>query len=388
MHNVEDARTRTTAVAHGTWWRFDRYEVRNGYIQPARGATLQPYDPLELERAHRGGKTDPPHLSLFNLLAETNLIMGPEGPELSAEGKSLICNWCAEYGLLGVLPHRVQMVTLPAKWEEFVGGLTWEERAKGWKRRSALAPIQWRFVRGPTKWIDIQTPLQLKTGEYSDEGQRHRPGEIVDVSLLQEPCEVAHVLIDSDFPAGLWKREPLGATWAKFFPKAARSTKPPEETAYFPPLSVPFWQDYAEPVDVFLRTAATLRDAVLKAAQVPPESERQQVAQFRGARDRLEGFLGSVNPTLVTNGNSLEQRWSGQSLLGVIAMMAVQDLVSNRRLLMCQARRCKKMFLSAAYQARYCSEPCRWWAQKYALRHPEGQVGRQQPGRKKARHRR
>ncbi|MGI9147759.1 MAG: hypothetical protein ACR2IK_14605, partial [Chloroflexota bacterium] len=39
----------------GTWWHFDRYEIRGGALRPAPGATLQSYDPWARYAQARSG---------------------------------------------------------------------------------------------------------------------------------------------------------------------------------------------------------------------------------------------------------------------------------------------------------------------------------------------
>jgi hypothetical protein len=57
-------------VAQGLWWRFDRYEVRDGCVRAARGARLEQYDPWDQYRAARDGDTrvDPPYAALVALV--------------------------------------------------------------------------------------------------------------------------------------------------------------------------------------------------------------------------------------------------------------------------------------------------------------------------------
>jgi hypothetical protein len=52
----------------------------------------------------------------------------------------------------------------------------------------------------------------------------------------------------------------------------------------------------------------------------------------------------------------LEINWVGGSLLSSLTMMMLEDL-SVARALQCP---CGQLFVSSAYQARYCSRQCRW----------------------------
>src|ERR1051326_5043081 len=57
--------------ALGTWWRFDTYEVRDGYVRPSPGVRFQAYDPWAPYwdgRSGRGGGAGmTPYASLLEL---------------------------------------------------------------------------------------------------------------------------------------------------------------------------------------------------------------------------------------------------------------------------------------------------------------------------------
>src|SRR5918912_966861 len=56
-------------AAAGGWWRFEDYELRDGYIRPAPGAKLERYDPWADYRARQGKRElQPPYKSLLGLL--------------------------------------------------------------------------------------------------------------------------------------------------------------------------------------------------------------------------------------------------------------------------------------------------------------------------------
>ena len=64
----------------GHWWRFDRYEMKEGYLRPMRGAGLYTYDPWELFRESRTAReADPPYQLLLNLVQDISFEPRP-GP--------------------------------------------------------------------------------------------------------------------------------------------------------------------------------------------------------------------------------------------------------------------------------------------------------------------
>ena len=126
-------------VGSGAWWRFSRYELRDGRIGPSPGARLEEFDPWAAFRRARSAskREDPPYRSLLVLAQELKLSpsgqvrigaipLPPDGQmsgfavepalTLTPESETKLLAWCSEYGLLGVLPHRSQMVALAPRW--------------------------------------------------------------------------------------------------------------------------------------------------------------------------------------------------------------------------------------------------------------------------------
>lgn len=87
------------------WWRFDQYEVVGGtHIAPAEDAKLICYDPFEAHEEMWGGRgrgDEPAYLKLARL------------DPIDVEE---LLDWCSEYGLLGVLPHRTRAVHFWPVW--------------------------------------------------------------------------------------------------------------------------------------------------------------------------------------------------------------------------------------------------------------------------------
>ena len=94
-------------VASGRWWRFDRYEIRDGHIRPAPGATVEDYDPWKDFREVRTKRlnTEPSYQSLMALIENIAFRPGEHGhppSELTPESETSILGWCADHGLLGI----------------------------------------------------------------------------------------------------------------------------------------------------------------------------------------------------------------------------------------------------------------------------------------------
>src|ERR1035438_9429280 len=94
------------------WFRFDRYEIKGGYIRPAPGAKLSQYEPWRTFGAPKGkiGIKQPyePLLALAKLLDPDPSDVGSVRAAENAD--HLILEWCSQNGLLGILLHRVEGV--------------------------------------------------------------------------------------------------------------------------------------------------------------------------------------------------------------------------------------------------------------------------------------
>ena len=102
------------------------------------------------------------------------------------------------------------------------------------------------------------------------------------------------------------------------------------------------------------------------------EAGSQDLGRIRRGMDILHALTRTVRPTLLPSDGVLRQEWLSTSLLGTLAMMALLDLTEQRRILTCET--CGGVFVTKAYQARYCSDRCRFTAQK--RRHRARQKGK------------
>jgi hypothetical protein len=107
----------------GNWWRFTRYEVRGGAVRPAADAALPAYDPWAKYVQARsgwgssGGKA--PYESLLDLVWRLRLrptAKKDQPAELEPNSLLALLAWCAEHGLLGLLPHEAQVAHLASRW--------------------------------------------------------------------------------------------------------------------------------------------------------------------------------------------------------------------------------------------------------------------------------
>ena len=326
-----ESKSKSRGLTAGRWWRWTRYELCNNYIRPARGARLRVYDPWKLwlktrpvgRRSDQGDHGSTPYRALLAMLhkleyrenaddpaeftpAQVDMLIGP----LTADSEQTILDWCAAYGLLGILPHRVLQVVLPA---QAGSQLQYDRIGFGWVASA-------REARNPVR--PIQEPKAIV-----------QPLRGVGLSI-----------------------EPLCETWMRFFPGVPVAER--DTFAYPEPLTDLFWRTYAEPLEDFLSGAHALRE-VLTA-----------IGLQRSPRLRAFHALSTGGPQIVINAlvapaglgarprktERVGLNWVGNSLLASLTMMLLEDL-SKGRALQCP---CGQLFVSQAYQARYCSRLCRW----------------------------
>ena len=130
------------------WCYFSKYEIKGGCIQPTKGAKLKTYDPWNAyEKARLNRKSlGTPYESLNALLGSLSFQITKEKLyELSPKSESNLLNWCSQYGLLGILPHRSLMARLVPRWD------TIHPDDSG----DLLFPFQATLIRTNTGWKHV-----------------------------------------------------------------------------------------------------------------------------------------------------------------------------------------------------------------------------------------
>ena len=331
----------------GTWWHFDRYEIRGGALRPAPGATLQAYDPWARYAEARSGWGNAggtaPYERLLDLLWSLRLAptYGTAAPlQLMPESEQALVGWCAEHGLLGVLPHETELATLAPRWEPVA--------------RFELAGIPLAITRRSYQWgyggWQIVVDSWWRTHTRALEKARKQRGELVPRALALDewgaPSVLRRALADAS-----WATTPIEHAWAPFFPDVAERAR--RDHAYPVPLSEAFWQAYAEPVDTFVRAADLLYQALVTLGD-PDASDKFDfdLDHPRGQAHRaLFSLLDGCTPALARDPQGKHRRaFHAKSLLASLAMMAYLDLTSGWRVLQCDED--GRPFVSRAYQAR------------------------------------
>ena len=353
----------------GRWWRFDHYEIRDGYIRPAPGAELKEYDPWAVYRAGRaqGNGAKVPYLSLLELLDNK-----PTGEQrlytLSPESEASVLSWCREFGLLGVLLQRTLSIVLAPRLERDVA-----DADQDGLQNPTLVPTLRRYIRTNEGWQELSSFI-LGKGGHLIEGEAEREGELVSDDDVPKGWPKPSVLIQK-LHNNIWVEEQFSETWSRFFPEMPNGNW--ENYSYPIPTSEEFWKLYAEPVDEFLAGVHTLSwafDGLSHNNPIATASEKDEQSSRRGIKI-LNALVAPVSTKIIRleDGSSFEQRWVAPSLLSLFAMMLLQDLTEKKRVLRCPV--CGKRFLSDAYQARFCSDKCRYTAQKRRFRSKSKEKG-------------
>jgi hypothetical protein len=318
-------------TTEGDWWRFSSYEIRDGCIRPAAGAQLDWYDPWPEFQGTRTqtvgqapGAAQPAYQSLMKLVHQLEYRPGRKRyPDcLTERSQNSILEWCQQHGLLGVLLSRWDAISLAPQ------------------RDSKGRWVQHRYFRGFGQAI--------QTHEISGDVEDRKASVLI--HGLNDPA-----------PA----EESPSKTWSRFFPTVEFSQR--DSFPYPAPYSDDFCRLYGERLMDFCNAAKLLVGAISHLGRTPPKIEGDPKLAREQALEVINLLRRSVSSVLDLEENgSVKPRRVAPSLLASFADMFAQDLAYGRPTLQCDS--CGTPFVSPAYQARYCSVPCRLREQKRRLR--------------------
>lgn len=341
----------------GEWVRFGTYEVARGSIRPDTSSGVRTYEPwreftdsLDPESLEQGPASlgssagserkrrlpDAPYQALLTLVSE--IEREDETDEVRTE--ALVCRWCSEHGLLGLLPHQTHAAFLVPRYE-------WTSIGKS----VDLAPVQRVHTWARGVWT---TEIRVALDEVIRDADVSRPGgELVSADALSHNW-TSPVAVFSPLDELRPEPVPLEEAWGRFFPEANGQA----DYSYPSPASLRFWKSYAEPLDEFLVAARLFSGAVRGIAEA--QHDEDQEALRRHVRI-LETLAAAASPHLRTSeasagGPELTQYWVTPSLLSSYALMALFDVAGGRRLRVCADPKCRMPFRSSAYQGAYCSK--------------------------------
>lgn len=274
------------------------------------------------------------------------------------------------------------MVTLAVRWYPPGWGSMLGEKPKRPKDgKLSLVSFQYfrhnAFLRLRGWYARMYASEKTETGHKMGELGKKGRGVLRPHALIQDMRPLKNQGLISTLITPSYEEEPLSQTWGNFFPDVPQEEK---DTYLYPiPLSDAFWHLYAESVEDFLAGAIVLAKAVDSISH----NEGGEGWYSDEGVSLLNNLVSSASMNVRPAGDTYAQEWRTPSLLASYAVMALQDLTQQRRLLTCET--CNKPFVTDAYQARYCSDTCRHTAQKRRYRQKLKEKQKEEPDNGQAR---
>gem|GEM_PF-2397098 len=328
-------------MAESVWRRCSEYVIEQGIIRPAPGARVESYNPWRADR-EAASEEERPYKVLLRL-AQRSKTRRPEA--LGKRQSKLLARWLAANGLLGLLPHETLQYYSPPRWQ---------------KRSALLQP-----AGGPTFYVPQQRCVRrcaegwsVRTREVGPERPAASvvPGAPVEPELLYETAHPVETLYRS-WPSGEIKHEALAVRWRDYFPGSTASTSGADDYPDF--TDEEFWLSYGEPLEAFLGWSRRLASSL---ALLVEEGDGEQQWGREGAMMALaeinEAAFGTSLGGYPREDGSVGLGRAAPSLASCFALLILHDLAAGQQVMRCPI--CDGVFLSRAYQARFCSAACRY----------------------------
>ena len=346
-----------TSAVGGWWWRFTDYQIVDSIIggttgprvgrciMPTPTAQLEPYK-LGLNPGDRLGgsrgrqeKKDGHYIDFLHL---------------ELEDEDAIINWCRRYGLLGILCQENVRLQMAPRWRRV-------RQTDSSGSRYIFTPYETIYVRSPEGWYNTyeSTPWSRELAYEGNGDQWGCLAEPREGGLPNPPLATTMRIFSSGYEG-----KPLGETIGNFFPMVPLEEK--DSFLYPQPLSDEFWYQYSEPIENFQGVARDFRDMLdnLSYAGLRNDQVLRATGRALHGQHQINSVL-SVNPSLrIEEDGSTSPRWDFPSLIAALAFEVWQDLIGGQTILHCQRANCSRLFLSAQYNRGYCSDKCRWAAEK------------------------
>ncbi|HLJ49238.1 MAG TPA: hypothetical protein VKU01_24665 [Bryobacteraceae bacterium] len=232
------------------WWKYDLpCCVEGKVIRPQRSSTVVPYDPWIIYREQQGKYRTVP--TLWGEFAELVRRCGKDAIDPytpSSGGEALILDWTNRYGMLGILPSRLESIVLPEVYRPAPLPGTKSNEIKSSK-------VQHRHVRVAGHWItetDTQEENRWSAPEAEQPGDDLAPSAQREAREPRQPARCAgFAWEDLTYRAGN-----TADCLPAFFSARLRSHQYPQ------PLSQEFWRAYQEPIREWMRAAVVFSEAV------------------------------------------------------------------------------------------------------------------------------
>lgn len=338
-------------MASGLWPRFTRYEVREKdgrqYICPGDAAQPEMYDPWQVHHELSLGRVDggpaknslaaSPYtrfLSFVDALGiDDNTLLHQEKssplkvPKLTVEQAAVLCDWCGEYGLLGILFHEVKMFRLP-----YI-----EHHPEGNIYKSIA------FYKKQGRWWGDSIHVNLQ-GQQSQKA----------LTCSRLDWETGRVELESYASSSLFTDQAEKFDWSDphwiekhYFPFANNIVDQMTGGAW-----QDVWRDYCEPVEFFVTKAIMLARALKLVAQdVSSEPYAQGIGQLTVLIGEAPVSYGLIN-------GKVSPKFRTPSLLSAYSLMALEGAAAGLLLRQCESESCRQWFTSRRSNAKFCSPAC------------------------------
>lgn len=390
-------REESAPIPNPTWWRADRYELLDGVIRPHPEAHFERYDPWKQyrsamlrprrkaagdEKPARGRRPsgrdveEPFYQPLLSLVTRLARADDGEAPtSLTPDLESELLAWCARFGLLGVLPHMVQAVVFPPRWENIPGRVRlqavsrgYERGSSGWHEREGLLGLTTADSALDGALVEASRLARLKPGSGLSQSVRVALGGGPPhhgkwpASALARLLKGGGVLLRSLHDASLEFADLNDPAWAGHFslPAGNAGSRWP-----FPGFGdEAFWRIYGEPLPAFIDAAQILVKALeMLAAARDADFQGDRDAWRRDACNDLNNLTLDA-PQVLRSGidGTLSVAYATPSLLASMALMVQKDVGGGATVSRCSY--CGTPVVSGIKWTAYCSTACRWNDQK------------------------
>jgi hypothetical protein len=337
VHDKQAALESSIGLNRAVWWRFSKYEIREGRIAPAPDARLIRYDP------HDPGLIDQPHSAIYNMVKGCGFSSHPYVEHhISDEKLTAILQWCGTFGLLGLLPAKLLQLNAWPRWMD--------QQALGLK-----FPTYPKTLRTPTGWRDADT---FRPDVSSSDAIENSPLTAQHAKKFKTDRipEFPRVIQYED---GLFTSKlPSEAKLFRYFPGMQPSEA--DKADYPIVASDEFWRRYGEPIDEFIiaiKQIANIMDLAsdFLAGRIEGQHKPEDIGRAFGF---LNQYLMGLHPfmTPLKGNEKIRDGLTSYSLLQTIARMIQRNALDGLQPRICP--NCSVPFHNRDSRMIYCGRRC------------------------------
>ena len=393
------------------WWRAEKYGPEPGnksddpndwiYITPASDKTRS-LNPAEWILEHQIGqeakKGNPPYLSLIHISLGIN---------------KEIVQWCSEFGLLGILHHRLRFLALWPQWvynsneKKYIPKqIVFDNTPYPRMYNPNLAP---RILRDGSNFFSTPTMSKENTSNTpltDTEAQEYK--KYASPEILQFLPQLNYVEVTNEMNKPV--RQNILEGYGQFFPAVDHRIVQWQRTgslndlvietlnksAFPSPIDDTFLWQYSEPISLFNKYIVIMKILVYLYRKLATITNREQYTQFledaSTSGNLTTLFPNSIKKLIVQEIEEYGPRWDSisnallfafetfarvhqipkfspgsewtirlrnSSLFDLLSVWAYQDIVTEKKqTLLC--KKCNNLFVTNRSDRKYCSDQCMW----------------------------